>query len=223
MPYHVEVRRAHSHARAFNLSERELRETVLEPWSQGRALELGDQRWERRDSRLRILEGPRLSGPDLAYGQGWNRAERSAREVTRDLLAGQAQTVAVLASTQPAADAAARVLEALGLVAVDWSTVARGPILTWLLGADRATDLSFAAALLIGAASVPEWWLLEAGIALGALGARAALVQFDGEPSPAPLRELEVLHLDPRAPADLERLRARLRRAGCEVAAVRSR
>jgi hypothetical protein len=223
MAYHVEVRRAHSHARVFNLSEQELHETVLEPWIHGRALELGDQRWERRDSQLRILEGPSLAGPDLAYGQGWNRAERTAREVTDDLVADQAQTVAVLASTQSAADAATPMLEALGLLAVDWGAVARAPILTWLLGADRATDLTFSAVLVIGSGSVPDWWLLEAGIALGALGPRAVVVQFDGEPPPAPLRGLEVLQLDPGAPADRERLRDRLRRAGCAVASIRAR
>jgi hypothetical protein len=223
MAYHVEVRRGHGHARVFNLGEDELRETVLEPWIHGRPLDLGDQLWERRESQLRILEGPTLAGPDLAYGQGWNRAERTAREVTDELVAGQAQTVAVLASTQAAADAATRMLEALGLLAVDWGAVARAPILTWLQGANRATDLTFSAALLIAGGSVPEWWLLEAGIALGALGPRAAVVQFGGEPPPAPLRELDVLHLDPRSPGDLERLRERLRRAGCAVAAVRGR
>jgi hypothetical protein len=219
MAYHVEVRRGHGHARVFNLGDEALRETVLEPWIHGRPLELGDQLWERRESQLRILEGPVLAGPDLAYGQGWNRAERTARDVTADLVAGQAQTVAVLACTQAAADTATRMLEALGLLAVDWGTVARAPILTWLQGANRATDLTFAAALLIGAGSVPEWWLLEAGIALGALGPRAAVVQFDGGPPPAPLRELEVLQLDPGVSADLDRLRERLRVAGCAIRA----
>lgn len=196
MAYHVEVRRSHHHARVFNLSETELRETVLEPWMHGRPLELGDRKWERRESQLRILEGPALTGPELAYGQGWNRAERTAREVTGELLAAAAQMVAVLPCTQAAADEATGMLEALGLRAIDWR-----------------------AALVIGAASVPDWWLFEAGIALGALGPRAALVQLDGEAPPAPLRELDVLRLDPRAPADLERLRERLRRAGTAVPA----
>ena len=33
----------------------------------------------RRESTLRVLEGPRLEGPDLSFGQGWSNAERSSR------------------------------------------------------------------------------------------------------------------------------------------------
>jgi hypothetical protein len=80
--------------------------------------------------------------------------------------------------------------------------------------------MDFAAALIIGAETVPEWWLFEAGIALGALGPRAVLLQFDDGPPPAPLRELDVLRVLPGSPAGLERLRDRLRRAGCALPAA---
>ena len=218
MPYHVEVRRGRNHARVFNLSEDELQRTVVEPWRHGRPFELGDRRWERRDSKLRILRGPALDGVDLAYGQGRNNAERTAHDVTDEVLAGTASTVAVLASTQEAADAAAAMLDALGLEAIDWRAAARRPILEWLLAADRVAEMEFAAALVIGAEAVPEWWLFEAGIALGALGPRALLLQLDDAPPPAPLRELDVLRLLPGSADDLERLRDRLRRAGCATA-----
>ena len=33
-------------------------------------LSLGDREWDPKDSTLRILEGPQLSPPELAYGQG---------------------------------------------------------------------------------------------------------------------------------------------------------
>jgi len=70
MPFHVEVSGGINHARAFNLSLEELRKTVLEPWLTERPVELGEQRWEPRESALRILEGPHLDPPDLSFGQG---------------------------------------------------------------------------------------------------------------------------------------------------------
>src|SRR6266516_4014738 len=87
MPFHVELSSPSSlrHARAFNLTAEELR-AIVEPWLAGQAVELGDREWESRKSDLRILEGPRLDTPDLSFGQGWSNAERSARDVTRQVL-----------------------------------------------------------------------------------------------------------------------------------------
>ena len=88
MPFHVEISASRMRrARAFNLGEEELRNTILEPWTTDRTIELGDREWVPRESSLRVLEGPRLEGPDLAFGQGWSNAERSAREVTGEVLA----------------------------------------------------------------------------------------------------------------------------------------
>lgn len=86
MPFHVEVSGGINHARVFNLSLKELRRQVLEPWLTGRSVELGEQEWEPRESSLRILEGPHLDTPDLSFGQGWSNAERSAKDVTRRVL-----------------------------------------------------------------------------------------------------------------------------------------
>jgi hypothetical protein len=88
VPFHVEISTTTlRHARAFNLGEDELRRAIIEPWMTDRKIELGDREWIPHESSLRILEGPRLEGPDLSFGQGWSNAERSAREVTRELLA----------------------------------------------------------------------------------------------------------------------------------------
>lgn len=83
MPFHVEIRGALNHARAFNLNLEELRRTVLEPWLTGRAVELGEREWDPRENSLRVLEGPHLDMPDLSFGQGWSNAERSSEDVTR--------------------------------------------------------------------------------------------------------------------------------------------
>lgn len=86
MPFHVEISGGIAHARAFNLSLEELRKQVLEPWLTGRAVELGEREWDPRQSALRILEGRHLDSPDLAFGQGWSNAERSAEDVTKRIL-----------------------------------------------------------------------------------------------------------------------------------------
>lgn len=88
MAFHIEVASGRRHARSFNLTEEELRRTVLDPWLSGRPILLGDRKWKRDDeeSRLRILEGPELSVQDLAFSQGWANAERSAADVTPTLL-----------------------------------------------------------------------------------------------------------------------------------------
>lgn len=90
MAFHVEVRSGLRHARSFNLGAEELRLTVLEPWLSGRAVQLGDRKWNREESELRVLEGPELSNPELSFGQGWANAERSSNEVT-DRVLGAAQ------------------------------------------------------------------------------------------------------------------------------------
>jgi hypothetical protein len=86
--FHIEISASTlRHARAFNLDEEELRRTILEPWMTDRAIELGDREWIPRKSSLKVLEGPRLEPPDLSFGQGWSNAERSARDVTGEVLA----------------------------------------------------------------------------------------------------------------------------------------
>jgi hypothetical protein len=84
--FHVEISSSFRHARGFNLGEEELLRTIVAPWLAGRRIALGDREWEPRDSALRILEGSELKPPDLAFGQGWANAERSAEDVTRSVL-----------------------------------------------------------------------------------------------------------------------------------------
>ncbi len=85
MPFHVEVRSPLHHARVFNLSDDEL-QRILRLWVAGQTFELGEQECEPRESKLTVLEGKTLGGPDLAFGQGWSNALRSAEDVTGPLL-----------------------------------------------------------------------------------------------------------------------------------------
>ncbi len=104
MPFHVEVSSPLHHARVFNIGDPEL-EQILRAWIAGQTLELGEQEWDPQESKLTILEGKALEGPDLAFGQGWSNALRSAEDVTRSMLeaeevrAPQAPVVAIEADS----------------------------------------------------------------------------------------------------------------------------
>jgi hypothetical protein len=212
VPFHVEIRRSLRRARVFNLDEAQLRWRVLEPWARGGPVELGDQEWDLRDSALTVLEGPILEPPDLAHGQGWHRALRSAREVTQDVLRARAPTaaVAVLAETPAARRLTTAALAQLGLDATDWAAVRAR-----LLAGRPAGDHIAAALIVVDGHAPAAAWLLDAGLAVGALGPRAIVACADGDPSAPELRELGALALDlgrDDAPYTLaERARAALR------------
>jgi hypothetical protein len=86
--YHVELRHFPRNVCRFNLSERELRATVLEPWAADRPFELGELKWDPRHARLTVLKGPHLPPEQLSMGRGWRAAQRQSRDVTERLLAG---------------------------------------------------------------------------------------------------------------------------------------
>ncbi len=125
-------------------------------------------------ARLRILESARLAPADLAHGQGWYsgalRAERHDEpRCARAALEGPSRRSArrrrqparwpPLTSSAPAAS--------------------RGPTSTMLLGpaADgaRARGCGGGALLVVDAGEPDGAWLLDAGLAIGALGARAVV------------------------------------------------
>ncbi len=86
MPFHVEVDSSPQRARVFNVGEAELWQTVLEPWLRGQTFEFGEQEFDPRESKLTILDGKTMEGPDLSFGQGWTNALRSSQDVTRAVL-----------------------------------------------------------------------------------------------------------------------------------------
>jgi hypothetical protein len=86
VPFHVEISSSLNHARVFNLSHEELLARVVEPWLANRPFELAESTWTPSDSSLKILEGRHLDNPDLAFGQGWGNAERTAENVTGKVL-----------------------------------------------------------------------------------------------------------------------------------------
>jgi hypothetical protein len=123
VPFHVELNTGIKHARAFNLSREQLLAQVVAPWLEGLPVELGEQTWLPAESGLKILEGRRLDGPDLAFGQGWSNAERSSENVTqRELAAAPAPDLPdafVIETEQPDA-AVGKILEGQAATPVPW-------------------------------------------------------------------------------------------------------
>jgi hypothetical protein len=85
--YHVELRHFPRNVCRFNLSDGELRATVLESWAADRPFELGELKWDPRHARLTVLEGPRIAPEQLSMGRGWRTAQRHGKDVTAQLLA----------------------------------------------------------------------------------------------------------------------------------------
>jgi hypothetical protein len=218
VPFHVEIRRSVRRAWAFNLTEERLRAAILEPWRRGQPVELGDREWDPKDSTVRILEGPELSPPELAHGQGWSNASRSSHDVTRDAFSRavqEATRVAVLAETDEAKRAVSGRLEELGARVADWAAV-RARILASATAVGSAPFEAggvVAVVVVVERAEPASAWLFEAGLALGALGGRTIIAQLGDEPPPAALGDLGVVRVDPADPASLEALVERLRHA----------
>jgi hypothetical protein len=213
MAFHVEISSGfRERARAFNLDEAKLRRTVLDPWIRGRVISVGGKDWEPRDCKLIILEGPELAETDLSMGRGWSNAERTAKNVTRrlvDAAGGLAAgpVVAVLAENDSAAGEIAATLESLGLRTVPWSELRAR-----ILGApsSAADGPGYAAVLAVDSPEPSAGWLFDAGLARGALGARAVFAQLGGAGIPAQLTGVDVTLLDPGEESSVRALRNRL-------------
>jgi hypothetical protein len=176
--FHIEIRRGRRWAREFNLGEGRLRSEILDPWTAGTPIHLGDRDWEPAECTLRILEGPELTGPDLAFSRGWERAERTGTTVTKELVeaaAREAATIAVLAETESARDAVMAALGSLGLEAIDWAQS----------GSEAA-----ALVLAVDTSDPPRGWLYEAGAAVGAVGGQVLVARLSDAPVPSEISGL---------------------------------
>jgi hypothetical protein len=194
-------------AQVFNLSEAELRRGVLEPWTRGTPVQLGDREWDPAESELKILEGPELDTQQLAFGQGWSNALRKSRDVTRELLAATPPSVVVMVDTPEARAAVTPLLERLGLRQEDWS-VARTRVLD-----SAGPPGAQAAVIVLDGAPTPERWF-EVGLAVGALGGRAILTALGAATLPGDFTQQAVIRLDATEPNPAQALGERLRQLG---------
>jgi hypothetical protein len=209
--FHVEISHGFSRrAQAFNLDESTLRRDVLDPWTEGRVIRLGDRDWKPKDSKLRILEGPELSDVDIAMGRGWSNAGRVSENVTRRLIEASTRpvrgpVVAVLAESEVVSAELIGMLARLELETTTWPEL-RARILG--LPTDPRGP-GYAAVLSVEASPSPGW-LFDAGLARGALGSRAVFAQLGDAGIPAQLAGIEVIRLDPQNEASLGALHHRL-------------
>ncbi len=85
--FHVELRRFPHVARAFNVSEKELRTRYVVPWVRGAPISLNDRQWTAdRKTRLTIYEAPAIAAEERGLGRGWSNVTREGDEVTEQLL-----------------------------------------------------------------------------------------------------------------------------------------
>ena len=211
MPFHVEISSGfRQRAQAFNLDEARLRATILDPWMRGARVHLGEKEFEPRDSRLVVLEGPELPDVDLSIGRGWSNAEKVSENVTRRLIeeasAPSKPVVAILAESEDALLDLGRMLERLQLEVAPWEEL-RSRILS--PPAERSGP-GYAAVLAVGAAEPSPAWLFDAGLARGALGRRAVVVQLDDGAIPPQLAGIDVLRLVRDDETSLKALERRL-------------
>jgi hypothetical protein len=87
--YHLELRKFPHVVCRFNQSEAQLRALVI-PWTRQEWIEEGERKWNVNEATLTILEGPKLSMPELAMGKGWRNAQKRSEDVTERVL-GAAQ------------------------------------------------------------------------------------------------------------------------------------
>ena len=223
MAFHAQVGRSFRRAAELNLSREELWRVVVTPWQAGQPVELGDREWEPDECDLVILEGPELEGPDLALGQGWNNAERSAIDVTTQVLAEAAEmalaAVAIVAESERGASTVAALLDELGVPQVVWATLRARLLAGAAVVADQQREREKVVAVLVAEQAEPDGaWLFDAGLAPGALGGRAVLVRLGDQTPPREVQDLAAVRLDLQQPASRQALAERLRAAGCRVA-----
>jgi len=151
MPFHVEVRSPLHHARAFNVGDGEVQQ-ILNFWIAGQTFEFGEQEWEPRESKLTILEGKTLDGPDLAFGQGWSNALRSAEDVTRRMM----DSAEIHAPLPPVIEVEADSVDAAAAAIASGDTPPRA--IAWAEARERidGRDPSVAAVILVVKRSGPE-------------------------------------------------------------------
>lgn len=221
MAFHVEMRQGFRRASAFNLDAERLGRTVIEPWRSGSPVALGDREWDPAESTLKIVEGPELATSDLAFGRGWQNAERSGRDVTATAIEGAARraaTVCVLATSDSAERSLAGSLRRMGVEPVAWAVVKDRIRSAVSAPAHPLERIELVATFLgVDGAAPDEGWLFEAGLALGALGRRAVIVRLGDSPLPAQLADFGAVEIDLRPPAPTQALEQCLRDAGYPI------
>ena len=102
--YHIQLRQFPNNMCHFNMTERELLETVVEGWARGQWIEMGERKWNPHQAKLTVLEGPEIPVEQLSVGRGWPKAQHEGEDVTERMVAQakQASQPAMASQTAPA-------------------------------------------------------------------------------------------------------------------------
>jgi hypothetical protein len=104
--FHIELRQFPHNMCHFNMTERELFETIVDGWAREQWIELGDRKWNPHQSKLIVLEGPQIPVEQLSMGRGWPTAQRQGEDVTERVIAQAKQAAASAVAPQAAVGAA---------------------------------------------------------------------------------------------------------------------
>jgi hypothetical protein len=139
--YHIQLRQFPNNMCHFNMTERELLDTVVEGWARGQWIELGERKWNPHQAKLTVLEGPEIPVEQLSVGRGWPKAQREGEDVTERVLAqaGQASQPAVAPQTAPAPPPAGGLTDQLlALLGADPASL----LSAWRLSTERRPELA---------------------------------------------------------------------------------
>jgi len=153
--YHIELRQFPHNMCKFNLTERELFDTIVGGWAQGQWIEMGERKWNPHQAKLTVLEGPHLPLEELAMGRGWRNAQHQSEDVTERVLAqaGQASQTPVAPQTAPIAPTAppgAPAEELQPLLGSDPVAL----LAAWRLSAERRPELAPSESLALAEATL---------------------------------------------------------------------
>jgi hypothetical protein len=150
--YHVELRQFPHNMCKFNLSERELFDTIVGGWAQGQWIEMGERKWNPHQAKLRVLEGPHLPLEELAMGRGWRNAQHQSEDVTERVLAQARQSTQtpVAPRATPIAPTSAPVEQLQPLLGSDPAALLQA----WRLSAERRPELAPSEALALAEATL---------------------------------------------------------------------
>jgi len=106
--FHIELRQFPHNMCHFNMTERELMDTIVDGWAREQWIEMGERKWNPHQSKLIVLEGPEIPVEQLSMGRGWPRAQRDGEDVTERMIAKAKQAIA--AESAPPAGAHAQMV-----------------------------------------------------------------------------------------------------------------
>jgi hypothetical protein len=103
--FHIELRQFPHNMCHFNMTERELFETIVDGWAREQWIEMGDRKWNPHQSKLIVLEGPQIPVEQLSMGRGWPTAQRQGEDVTERVIAQAKQAAQPAVAPQAAVTA----------------------------------------------------------------------------------------------------------------------